>query len=79
MKENIGTADMLIRQVIAAILLLLFSFQVISGLVGFVLLGISIFCLLTSLFSYCPLYAAFGINTCRTSNNNKNKNNGSRH
>ncbi len=64
MKKNMGTADRIIRVIIAAIVGILYSVGVISGTLGIVLLILAGVFVLTSLISFCPLYAPFGIKTC---------------
>lgn len=65
MKANMGTADRIIRVIIAAILVTLYFTNVITGTVGIVLIAASIIFVLTSLISVCPLYIPFGISTLR--------------
>lgn len=65
MKANMGTADRIIRVIIAAILISLYFTNVITGTVGIVLIAASIIFVLTSLISVCPLYIPFGISTLR--------------
>ena len=65
MKKNMGTADRIIRVIIAAIIAILFFTKVLSGTLGVILLIISVVFLLTSVISFCPLYAPFGISTCK--------------
>lgn len=64
MKKNMGTADRIMRVVIAAIVVILYFTDTISGTLGIVLLILSGVFVLTSLVSFCPLYAPFGIKTC---------------
>lgn len=64
MKKNMGTADKIIRIVLAAIIATLYFTNVISGTLGIVLLVLGGVFLLTSLVSFCPLYAPFGLSTC---------------
>ena len=64
MKKNVGTADKLIRLVIAAIIAILFFLEVITGTLGLVLLVVAGILVLTSLISFCGLYTLLGINTC---------------
>jgi hypothetical protein len=66
MKKNMGTADRIIRIIIAAIMLGLFFTNVITGTWAYVLLVAAIIFLLTSVISFCPLYMPFGIKTCKT-------------
>jgi hypothetical protein len=65
MKKNMGGADRVIRVIIAAIIAVLYSTKVIPGTLGIVLLALAGIFVLTSLISFCPLYAPFGINTCK--------------
>jgi uncharacterized membrane protein YtjA (UPF0391 family) len=64
MKKNMGTADRIIRTVIALIVAALYFSGVITGTIGMVLLILAIVFVLTSLVSFCPLYTLFGISTC---------------
>lgn len=66
MKKNMGTADRIIRVVIAAAIAGLFIAKIITGTLGIVLLVLAGVFVLTSLVSFCPLYAPFGIKTCKT-------------
>lgn len=59
-----GTADRIIRVIIAAIVGVLFFTETISGTLGIVLLVLAGVFVLTSLISFCPLYAPFGFKTC---------------
>jgi hypothetical protein len=63
MKKNMGTADRIIRVVIAAIIVILYFTNVISGTLGIVLLVLAGIFVLTSLFSFCPLYTPFRLKT----------------
>jgi hypothetical protein len=64
MKKNMGTADRLIRVIIAAIIASLYFSGTLTGTLGLVLLVLSVIFVLTSLISFCPIYAAFGFRTC---------------
>lgn len=64
MKKNMGSADRIIRVIIAAIIGVLYFTGIISGTVGIVLLVLAGVFVLTSLISFCPLYAPFGISSC---------------
>ena len=59
-----GSADEIIRLIIAAIIGLLYFTGTISGTVGIVFLVLAGIFVLTSFISFCPLYAPFGISTC---------------
>ena len=62
MKNNVGSADKIVRILLGlGLLSLLFLLEApmkYLGLIGFVLL-------LTSLMGWCPLYSLVGINTCK--------------
>lgn len=64
MKKNMGSADRAVRLIIAVIIAVLYFTNVISGTLGLVLLVLGGVFVLTSLISFCPLYALVGINTC---------------
>ncbi len=64
MKNNMGLTDRIVRVIIAAIIGILYFSGILSGTLGIVLLVIAAVFVLTSLVSFCPLYAPFGINTC---------------
>ncbi len=64
MKKNMGTADRVIRFIIAAVIGVLYYTGTISGTLGIVLLVLAGVFLLTSFISFCPLYAPFGLSTC---------------
>ena len=59
-----GSTDQLIRILIAFALAGLYFFHIVTGAWGVVLLVIAFVFLATSIFSFCPLYALFGISTC---------------
>jgi hypothetical protein len=64
MKKNMGSVDRIVRVVLAAVLAILFFTKVVTGTIGIVLLALAVIFLLTSVVSFCPLYAPFGISTC---------------
>lgn len=65
MKKNMGNADRIIRVIIAVIVAALYFTNVITGTLGIVLLALAGVFVLTSLMSFCPLYAPFGLSTCK--------------
>jgi len=65
MTKNMGSADRIIRVIIAAIVSFLYFNGTISGTLGIVLLVLAAVFVLTSVISFCPLYAPFGIKTCK--------------
>lgn len=66
-----GPSDRFIRIIIAAIVAVLYFTGTISGTLGIVLIVLAGVFLLTSLISFCPLYALFGISTCKVKEVNK--------
>ncbi len=64
MKTNMGSADRIIRLILAAIFATLFFTDTVTGTIGTVLVVLSTVFALTSFVSFCPLYTIFGINTC---------------
>lgn len=69
MKKNMGTADRIIRVTLAIIVGVLYFTGTISGTLGIILLVLAAVFVLTSLISFCPLYAPFGIRTCPLNEN----------
>lgn len=63
MRSNMGSADRIIRIVIAAVIAALYFTNVITGTIGIALLVLAGIFVLTSLISTCPLYLPFGIST----------------
>jgi hypothetical protein len=58
-----GTIDKVIRILVAVVVVVLYFTNLISGVLGIVLLALSAIFVVTSLISFCPLYLPFGINT----------------
>ena len=65
MKKNMGSTDRIFRFIIAAVIAVLYFTNVISGILGIVLLVLAGVFILTSFISFCPLYAPFGLSTCK--------------
>jgi len=64
MTTNMGSADRVIRLVIAAIAVFLYYNGTLTGTMGIVALVLAAVFTLTSLVSFCPLYAIVGLSTC---------------
>ncbi|MDN3642985.1 DUF2892 domain-containing protein [Lutimonas halocynthiae] len=64
MKKNMGSADRIIRIIVAVIVGILYYTGTVSGTLGIVLLVLAGVFVLTSFISFCPLYAPFGLSTC---------------
>ena len=65
MKKNMGTADRVIRIVIAIFVITLFAMEKITGTLGILLIAFAVVFAITSFISFCPLYTPFGISTCK--------------
>ena len=63
MKKNMGTTDKVIRILVAALMLVLFLTNVISGTLAVILLILAGVLVVTSLLGFCPLYLTFGLST----------------
>ncbi len=64
MKTNMGGIDRVIRFLVAVAIALLVYFDMVSGTLAYILLAVAGIFVLTSLVSFCPLYAIFGMDTC---------------
>jgi len=71
MKINMGTLDRILRTTIAVLLGVLYYMGTLSGIVGIIALVVVAVLLLTSLFSFCPIYAIVGLSTCSNKEHNK--------
>ncbi|MDZ7773214.1 MAG: DUF2892 domain-containing protein [Balneolaceae bacterium] len=65
MKKNMGTTDRSLRILLAIVVAVLYVTETISGTTALVLGIVAAVFLLTSLVSFCPLYAPFGLKTCK--------------
>lgn len=66
MKKNMGSSDKIIRYILAVIFVVLYFTGTVTGTWGIVLLILAGVFVLTSLVSFCPLYAPFGLSTSKT-------------
>jgi hypothetical protein len=66
MKPNVGTVDKIIRIALAVLVAILYFTHVISGTLGIILLVLAAVFVLTSLVSFCPIWAILGVNTGKT-------------
>ena len=65
MTLNMNTPDRLLRLAFAATVAGLYLAGVIGGTLALVLGAVALVLLLTSIVSFCPLYAAFGLSTAK--------------
>jgi len=61
-----GTADRIIRFIVAVVIIGLYLNGTVSGTAGIILLILSGVFVLTSFLSFCPLYKPLGISTCKS-------------
>jgi len=72
MKHNMGTADRIIRAIIALVLAWLVFSKTVSGVLAVVLGVVALAMAVTAIFAYCPPYALLGIRTCKCSDHGEN-------
>lgn len=65
--KNVGNKDKVVRIALAALLLIFYFTGTVSGTIGYIALIAAGALIITSLFSFCGLYAIFGISTCAVS------------
>jgi hypothetical protein len=65
MKRNMSNIDRIVRLVIAALFAYLYFGGVLPGTLGLVLFILGIVFVLTSIVSFCPIYALFKLSTYR--------------
>lgn len=61
--QNMGRIDRVIRIALAVLFGFLYFSGTITGVLGIILLVLGVVFILTSLFSFCPLYLPFNITT----------------
>ncbi len=69
MKPNMGTADKLVRILLAFIIAGLYFVNIISGTLAIILLILATVFIITSFMSFCPLYLPFNISTRKKTDN----------
>ena len=70
MKKNMGSADRIIRFLLAAVFAYLYFAGIVTGTFGIILVVLGAIFVITSLVSFCPLYALVGLNTCPVKKDN---------
>lgn len=63
MKKNLGAVDRVVRIVVAALLVVLYATNAISGVAAIVLAVLAVVFLMTSLVGFCPLYWPLKLST----------------
>ncbi|UKJ06731.1 YgaP family membrane protein [Solitalea lacus] len=71
MKRNMGNADRMIRLIIAAMIVILYFTDFLTGTWSIILLVLAGVFVTTSAIGFCPLYAPLGINTCSIAKSTK--------
>jgi hypothetical protein len=66
MTKNMGSTDRTIRLIVAAAAAILYFTGTLTGTIGIVALVVAAIFTLTSVISFCPLYALVGASTCKT-------------
>jgi Na+(H+)/acetate symporter ActP len=66
MKKNLGSADRIIRVLIAVTISILYFAHQISGTAAIILLMLAVIFIITSFMSFCPLYLPFNFSTRKT-------------
>jgi hypothetical protein len=67
MKKNMGSADKIIRTLIAVVIGILIITGQLTGIWAIVLGIFAVIFLATSLFGFCPLYLPFNLSTTKKS------------
>lgn len=63
MKRNLSNIDRIVRIVVAALFAYLYFGGLVTGTLGIILLVLGVVFVLTSVVSFCPLYAIFKLST----------------
>ncbi len=66
MNKNMGVIDRTIRIAVALVCFGLIAMNVVTGTLAIILGILGVVFILTSLISWCPLYAPFKLSTCKT-------------
>ena len=67
MKKNMGSADRVIRLLLAVVVVVLLATNAISGTLAVILGILAVVFVVTSAIGFCPLYLPFGISTKKKS------------
>ncbi|MEO0472749.1 MAG: DUF2892 domain-containing protein [Bacteroidota bacterium] len=67
MKRNMSNMDRVIRLIVVAVVAGLIFTNTVSGILAIILGVLAVVFVGTSLVNVCPLYAIFGISTCKVS------------
>jgi hypothetical protein len=65
MKKNLGSLDRIIRIVLVVVLTAAFITRAASGFWGILAISLGSVLVLSIVLNWCPIYALFGIKTCK--------------
>jgi len=65
MKQNVGSIDKVVRIIVAILFSTLYFTGIVSGVFGYLLLGLGAIFILTSVIGTCPLYLPFGLSSSK--------------
>ncbi len=63
MTKNMSKADGIIRIIVALAIVALWYFNVVGGVLLYVLGAVALIFIITGFVNYCPLYGVFGLRT----------------
>lgn len=69
MKKNVGSVDKIIRYIIAFVAVYIAYKGMVSSPWDYVLYGVAAIMVVTALAGRCPIFAIFGINSCKVQEN----------
>ena len=67
MKINMGSADRIIRILVAFVIAILYFANQLSGTTAIILVVLAVIFVATSFIGFCPLYLPFGVSTAKKS------------
>jgi len=71
MVKNEASLDRVLRILIALIIVILYSINIVGGTLGIILLVVAGIMFFTGLLGNCPIYSIFGISTCKNKTTKK--------
>ena len=63
MKKNLGYFDRILRLFFVTVIIALYTFEMISGVNPTLMMAIAVAFMLSSTFSFSPIYLTFGVST----------------
>lgn len=65
MKMNVGRTDQIVRIILAALLLIAYFTDYVTGTMGIVALVLAVVFIVTAYVRFCPIWFGFKVNTCK--------------